>query len=68
MTEPWLSVLEIAQHLGVAKESIYRWLKNKGLPGHKIGSLWKFKASEVDRWALAGATQETPDKPEKEQD
>ena len=50
MTEPWLSVEEIAKHLGVAKESVYRWLDSKGLPGHKVGRLWKFKASEVDRW------------------
>ena len=50
MTERWLSVDEIAAHLGVSKDTIYNWIK-KGMPAHKIGKLWKFKASEVDQWA-----------------
>ena len=50
MTEPWASVDEVAKHLGVAKDSIYRWIENRGLPAHKIGRLWKFKLSEVDDW------------------
>ncbi len=56
MTEPWVSVENIANHLGVAKDSIYRWIENKDLPAHKIGRLWKFKVSEVDEWVRAGGT------------
>jgi excisionase family DNA binding protein len=54
MTEPWTSVDDIARHLGVAKDSIYRWIDRRGLPAHRIGRLWKFKASEVDEWVRAG--------------
>ena len=54
MPEPWVSVEEIASHLGVAKESVYRWIEAKGLPAHKMGRLWKFKVSEVDEWVRAG--------------
>lgn len=54
MTEPWASVEDVAKHLGVAKDSIYRWIDNRGLPAHKIGRLWKFKLSEVDAWVRAG--------------
>lgn len=50
MTEPWASVGEVARHRGVAKDSIYRWIENRGLPTHKIGRLWKFRLSEVDDW------------------
>ena len=50
MIEPWLSVEKIAEHLGVTRDSIYRWIDAKGLPAHKIGRLWKFKVSEVDEW------------------
>lgn len=50
MPEPWVSVQEVATHLGVAKDSVYRWIDNKALPAHKIGRLWKFKLSEVDVW------------------
>lgn len=56
MTEPerWLSVEEIASHLGVSKETIYKWLEKKKIPSHRIGRLWKFKASEVDTWICNG--------------
>jgi excisionase family DNA binding protein len=54
MTEPWTSVEEIARHLGVAKDSIYRWIERRGLLAHRIGRLWKFKISEVDHWVRAG--------------
>ena len=48
--EPWVSVDEVARHLGIARDSVYRWIDNRGLPAHKIGRLWKFKLSEVDDW------------------
>lgn len=54
MTEPWISVDEVARHLGVAKDSIYRWIERRKLPAHRIGRLWKFKLSEVDDWVRSG--------------
>ena len=48
MQERWLSVEEIAAHLGVNPDTIYKWLTRKKMPGHKLGRLWKFLASEVD--------------------
>jgi excisionase family DNA binding protein len=53
-TEPWASVEDVAKHLGVAKDSVYRWIESRHLPAHKIGRLWKFKLSEVDEWVRAG--------------
>ncbi len=50
MSDRWRSVDEIAEHLGVSKDTVYTWVNVKGLPGHKIGRLWKFKVSEVDEW------------------
>jgi len=50
----WLSVAEIAEHLGVTKDSIYDWIERKDLPAHKVGRLWRFRAAEVDAWVLAG--------------
>ena len=54
MAEPWSSVEDIAAHLGVVRETIYRWIEQKGLPAHRIGKFWKFKISEVDEWIRAG--------------
>lgn len=55
--EPWVSVERVAQHLGVAKDSVYRWIETRRLPAHRIGRLWKFKVSEVDRWVRAGGAE-----------
>ncbi len=52
--EPWASVDEVALHLGVARDSVYRWIDRKGLPAHRVGRLWKFKISEVDDWVRRG--------------
>ena len=54
MGESWVSVEQIAEHLGVRRDSIYRWIENKGLPAHRIGRLWKFRISDVDDWVRAG--------------
>lgn len=57
-TERWLSVEEIAAHLGISKETIYRWLEKEKIPAHRVGRLWKFKASEVDQWVFKGSAKE----------
>jgi excisionase family DNA binding protein len=57
-TEKWSSLDEIAEHLGVSKDTIYRWISKKYLPAKKIGRLWKFKISEVDQWVNEGDTEE----------
>ena len=54
MSEPWVSGDKIAQHLGVAKDTVYRWIDTRGLPAHRMGRLWKFKVSEVDEWVRLG--------------
>lgn len=59
-TEPWVSVEDVAKHLGVAKDSVYRWIETRSLPAHKIGRLWKFKLSEVDEWVRAEGASEDP--------
>ena len=52
--EHWASVEEVASHLGIAKDTVYRWIESKALPAHKIGRLWKFKLTEVDSWVRSG--------------
>ena len=56
--EPWVTANDVAQHLGVAKDTVYRWRERKGRPAHKIGRLWKFQLSEVDEWVRAGGADE----------
>lgn len=59
-TESWVTAGQVAQHLGVVKDTVYRWREHKGLPAHRIGRLWKFQLSEVDEWVRAGGADETP--------
>ena len=54
MDDRWLSVGEIDEDLGISKDTVYAWITNKGLPGHRIGRFWKFKRSEVDEWVHQG--------------
>jgi len=63
--ERWVSVEDVASHLGVNKDSIYRWTNNKGLPVHKVGRLFRFKLSEVDEWVRQGDGKDSTDGPSK---
>ncbi len=60
-TEPWASVEDVAKHLGVAKDSVYRWIDTRNLPAHKLGRLWKFKREEVDAWVKSGGASDRQD-------
>ncbi len=63
--EPWVSVDAIASHLGVARDSVYRWIESRNLPAHRIGRLWKFKVSEIDSWVRTGDANEAHGKKRK---
>lgn len=54
MTELWVSVDQVATHLGTAKDAVYRWIEAKSLPAQQVGRLWKSKLSDVDRWVTDG--------------
>ena len=45
-----LSVEKIGEDAGVSKDTIRNWIKNTDMPAHKLGRLWKFKKSEIDKW------------------
>jgi excisionase family DNA binding protein len=47
-------VEDVAKHLGVARDSAYRWIESRGLLAHKVGRIWKLKLSQVDAWVEAG--------------
>ena len=55
MAERWYSVDEVATHLGIVRETVYRWIEKRELPAHRIGKFWKFKISAVDDWVHAGS-------------
>ena len=56
----WLSVPEIAAYLGIERETVYRWIGERQMPGHKIGRLWKFNRDEVDEWVRSHGAEDAP--------
>jgi len=56
MEDRWLSVDEIAAYLGIKRDTVYRWISERNMPGHKIGRLWKFRKEEIDEWVKSGGT------------
>jgi len=59
--EAWVSLEEIAQHLAVSQDTVHRWIRNRGLPAHKVGRIWRFKVSQVDAWVQEGNAKEDGD-------
>ena len=59
MTDRWLSVEEIAEHLGISKDTVYAWISKKAMPAHRVGRFWKFQRVEVDAWVRSGGADES---------
>jgi len=45
-----LTLEELADYLGLKKQTIYNWLHQKKISGIKIGKVWRFERREIDRW------------------
>ena len=53
-SERLYSVEEIANHIGVSKDTIRAWIKKETIPYYKVGRQYKFKLSEIDIWIKSG--------------
>lgn len=58
MENRWLSVEEICEYLGVKKDTVYMFIKDRGMPAHKVGRAWKFQTEEVNDWVKSGGAGE----------
>lgn len=45
-----LTVDELAEYLGLKKQTIYNWLHQGKISGIKIGKVWRFEKDEIDKW------------------
>ncbi len=55
------TVADVAEYLGVSKDTIYTWVTSKGMPGHKVDRFWKFKCEDVDAWVREGGAASSSD-------
>lgn len=58
VTEKWVNLEDIAEHLSVSKDTIRTWMKEGKLPVYRAGKRYKFKVSEVDEWVRNGLIKE----------
>ncbi len=62
MEDRWYSVDEIAEYLGIKRDTVYKWIKEKNMPTYRMGRLWKFRRDEVDDWVKSGGANEAKSK------
>jgi excisionase family DNA binding protein len=55
--EPWMTVQQIARHLHLSKETVYRLVERQEIQCCRIGKKWMFKASTVDDWVVTSTQQ-----------
>ncbi|MCR4256880.1 MAG: excisionase family DNA-binding protein [Candidatus Uhrbacteria bacterium] len=46
--ERWVDVDQVAAHVDVTNETLYRCIDKRGFPAHMAGRLLRFKLYEVD--------------------
>ena len=61
--EGWVGIADVAAHLRVARDSIYRWVETKDFPAHRVGRLLRFRLSEVDEWVKTNGGKDSEDHP-----
>lgn len=50
MEDDILTIEEVAKYLRVSDRTVYDWAQKGEIPAGKIGTVWRFKKSEVERW------------------
>ena len=50
MEDAILTIEEVAQYLRVSDRTVYDWAQRGEIPAGKIGTVWRFKKSEVEKW------------------
>lgn len=53
MSDPILTIKDVADYLKVNERTIYRLAASGDLPGFKVGNSWRFKKSELDQYISA---------------
>ncbi len=53
MEEDILTIEEVAKYLRVSDRTVYDWAQKGEIPAGKIGTVWRFKKTEVENWVNA---------------
>ncbi|MBQ4379627.1 MAG: PTS sugar transporter subunit IIA [Treponema sp.] len=50
MGDDILTIEEVAKYLRVSERTVYDWAQKGEIPAGKIGTVWRFKKSEIEKW------------------
>ncbi|MDR2135692.1 MAG: PTS sugar transporter subunit IIA [Treponema sp.] len=50
LSDDILTIEEVANYLRVSERTVYEWIQKGEIPAGKIGTVWRFKKSEIERW------------------
>ena len=50
MDDDILTIEEVAKYLRVSERTVYDWAQKGEIPSGNIGTVWRFKKSEIERW------------------
>jgi len=50
MEDDILTIEEVAKYLRVSERTVYDWAQKGEIPSGKIGTVWRFKKSDIERW------------------
>lgn len=50
MGDDILTIEEVARYLRVSERTVYDWAQKGEIPAGKIGTVWRFKKDEIERW------------------
>ena len=50
MEDDILTIEEVAKYLRVSERTVYDWAPKGEIPSGKIGTVWRFKKSEIEKW------------------
>ncbi|MBD3343883.1 MAG: helix-turn-helix domain-containing protein [Chitinivibrionales bacterium] len=45
-----MTMKEVAEYLKVSVRTVHEWTLNRKIPSGKIGTSWRYKRSEIERW------------------
>ncbi len=50
MADDILTIEEVAKYLRVSERTVYDWAQKGEIPAGKIGTVWRFKKNEIEKW------------------
>ncbi len=50
----WVFVEQVAEHLNVKSDAVYKWLERNEMPAHEDGQSWRSRIPKMNEWGKSG--------------